>query len=195
MNYIKDKLFRAEVKNPYKQNASLFHELLGEYIKRRTSTDDDDYCYAEELTRKRVVDHWNNLQDDETRLEQLALWSCVGIDLNERLSPDEVALNLPQPLSIKLKWRVFRDKWGDFESGLYAFLDADVLRQDSFIIDMVNSGEMSFRASLEFLQRPKLLSIVENEYMLFKRPLADNYGRVDLFWIALKKARKENGKQ
>lgn len=190
MNYIKDKLFRAEVKNPYRQNASLFHELLGEYIKRRTLTDDDDHCYAEELARKRVVDYWNNLQDNETRLEQLALWSCVGIDLNERSSSDEVTLNLSQPLSIKLKWRVFRDKWGDFESGLYTFLDADVLRQDSFIIDMVNSGEMSFRASLEFLQRPKLLSIVENEYMLFKKPLADNHERVDLFWIALKKNRE-----
>lgn len=193
MNYIKDKLFRTDVKNPYKQNASLFHEVLGEYVRRRLPVVDD--YYAEELIRKRVVDHWNNLQSDEVRLEQLALWSCVGVNLDEKLGSGDVTLDPSQPISINLKWRVFRDRREDFESGLYDFLNADALQQDSFIIDMVNRGELSFRASLEFLQRPKLLSIVENEYMLFKKPLADVCGRIDLFWIAFKKARKENGKQ
>lgn len=190
MNYIKDKLFKKDVKNPYKQNASLFHELLGEYIRR--SLPDGDVGYREEeLIRKRVTDYWNGLPDDISRLERLALWSCVGICLDNALGSDVAAIRLPSPGKINFKWDVFRDG-RDFEEGLYKFLDAETLRQDAFIIDMINDGELSFRASLEFLRRSELASLVEDEYILFKKPLADTCGRVDLFWIALKKARKEN---
>ena len=188
MNYIKDKLFRKDVKNPYKQNASLFHEVLGEYMRRCISIDDNGY-HTEESVRKRVVDYWNDLPDDAARLDHLALWSCVGIHFNKKVNSDGVVIDLDLPLKINLKWSVFRDG-SDFETGLYEFLDAKTLKQDSFIIDMMNKGELSFRASLEFLQQPRLISIVEDEYMLFKKPLADIFGRVDLFWIALKKNRE-----